>query len=150
MTTRILTVCLGNICRSPTAEAAIREAAAEMDVDLDVDSAGTGNWHVGGPSDPRMRRAASKRGLEIQSVARQVAPDDFDRFDLILAMDRRNLEDLEEMAPPDAHAELRLFRDFDPEGPGEVPDPYYGGEAGFALVVDMCRRTARALVSQLD
>ena len=150
MSTRILTVCLGNICRSPTAEAAIKEAAAEMDVDVVVDSAGTGNWHVGEPSDPRMRNAASKQGLRIESVARQVTADDFRTFDLIVAMDRRNLEDLEALAPADATAELCLFRDFDPEGPGEVPDPYYGGEAGFALVVDMCRRTARRLVAGLD
>ncbi|NND83596.1 MAG: low molecular weight phosphotyrosine protein phosphatase [Acidimicrobiia bacterium] len=150
MTTRILTVCLGNICRSPTAEAAIREAAGEMDVDVDVDSAGTGNWHVGGPSDPRMRRAAAKKGLTIESVARQVSADDFRSFDLIVAMDRRNLEDLEALAPADGTAEVRLFRDYDPSGPGEVPDPYYGGEAGFALVVDMCRRTARQLVAGLD
>lgn len=150
MSTRILTVCLGNICRSPTAEAAIKEAAAEMGVDVVVDSAGTGNWHVGEPSDPRMRRAASKQGLAIESTARQVTADDFRSFDLIVAMDRRNLEDLDAIAPSDATAEVRLFRDFDPEGPGEVPDPYYGGEAGFALVVDMCRRTARRLVAGLD
>lgn len=150
MSTRILAVCLGNICRSPTAEAAIREAASEMDVDVDVDSAGTGNWHVGEPSDPRMRRAAAKKGLAIESTARQVTADDFRTFDLIVAMDRRNLEDLEAIAPPGTTAGLRLFRDFDPDGPGEVPDPYYGGEAGFALVVDMCRRTARRLVAGLD
>ena len=121
-----------------------------MDVDVDVDSAGTGNWHVGEPSDPRMRRAAAKKGLAIESTARQVTADDFRTFDLIVAMDRRNLEDLEAIAPPGTTAGLRLFRDFDPDGPGEVPDPYYGGEAGFALVVDMCRRTARRLVAGLD
>lgn len=146
---KILTVCLGNICRSPTAEAAIREAADEMGVDLVVDSAGTGAWHVGGPADPRMRHTAHRMGLEVESIARQVTREDFFDFDLILAMDRRNLEDLRQLAPPGCRAEIRLFRDDDPEGPGEVPDPYYGGEAGFRLVVEMCRRTARSLVSGL-
>lgn len=149
MTTRILAVCLGNICRSPAAEAAIREAATDMEVDVVVDSAGTGNWHVGKPADPRMRHAASRSGLEIDSLARQISSRDFFDFDLILAMDRRNLEDLLAMAPAGSSAEIRLFRDHDPNGPGEVPDPFYGGEAGFTLVVEMCRRTARSLVAQL-
>ncbi len=149
MTKKILTVCLGNVCRSPTAEAAIREAAEEMEVDLLVDSAGTGGWHVGSPPDLRMQRAAIREGLDITSTARQITDADFEEFDLILAMDRRNLEDLTELAPPGCRAEIRLFRDFDPDGPGEVPDPYYGGDAGFRVVVEMCRRTARSLVARL-
>lgn len=146
---KILTVCLGNICRSPTAEAAIREAAEEMGVDLVVDSAGTDGWHVGDPVDPRMLQTAHRMGLDIDSTARQVTEQDFLDFDLILAMDNRNLTDLRRKAPPGYGAKIRLFRDDDPEGPGEVPDPYYGGEAGFRLVVEMCRRTARSLVSGL-
>ncbi len=120
-----------------------------MGVDLIVDSAGTGGWHVGSPPDRRMQQAATRQGLEVDSIARQVTHTDFEDFDLILAMDRRTLEDLLSLAPPDCHAEIRLFRDDDPEAPGEVPDPYYGGEAGFRLVVDICRRTARNLVARL-
>ncbi len=149
MAVRILTVCLGNVCRSPTAEAAIREAAEEMGVDLVVDSAATGGWHVGSPPDIRMQRAAQREGLTIDTIARQITDADFEDFDLILAMDRRNLEDLQAMAPPGCHAVIRLFRDDDPNGPGEVPDPFYGGDAGFRLVVEMCRRTARSLVGRL-
>ena len=146
---KILTVCLGNICRSPTAEAAIREAATEMEVGVIVDSAGTGGWHVGEPADARMRLAAQRQGLTIDSIARQVTETDFEKFDLILAMDRRSLEDLHSLAPEGCRAEIRLFRDDDPQGPGEVPDPYYGGEAGFRTVVEICRRTARSLVAKL-
>lgn len=141
-------MCLGNICRSPTAEAAAREAAAHAGVELDVDSAGTGSWHLGDPPDPRMARAAAGADLQVDGVARRVEPDDFERFDLIIAMDRTNLADLGRLAPDEAaRAKLRLLRDFDPEAGGdEVPDPYYGGTEGFAEVVRIARRSARGLV----
>ena len=149
---RILMVCLGNICRSPTAEAALREAAAEAAVDIEVDSAGTGGWHVGNPPDERMTAAAGEVGLSLAGAARQVTADDLGDYDLVLAMDRENLRDLRVLSPPDLpDGRIRLFREFDPEGPDEdVPDPYYGGPRGFVDVVTMARRTARELVRRID
>jgi protein-tyrosine phosphatase len=151
---KILLVCLGNICRSPTAEAAVREALADAGLDdrVEVDSAGTGSWHLGDPPDPRMRAAAAAEGLELDGSARRVRPDDFERYDLLLAMDRSNAHELVALAPDGAaRAKVRLFREFDPEPYGdEVPDPYFGGEAGFTRVVALCRRTAEGLVQHLE
>jgi protein-tyrosine phosphatase len=150
--TRILFVCLGNICRSPAAEAAFRHlvSAEGLEDQFLIDSAGTGAWHIGEPADRRMRDAAEHRGLAVTSLARQVAADDFDRFDLLLAMDYDNLRALQARAPA-AHAhKIRLFREFDPEGPGEdVPDPYYGDPDGFDDVLDIVTRTGRALLDDL-
>jgi protein-tyrosine phosphatase len=148
----ILTVCLGNICRSPTAEAAIRQAAADAGVALTVRSAGTGSWHLGEPPDARMRAAGAEVGLAIDGVAARVDVDALAEADLILAMDRSNLAELERVASSgDIDTPIVLFRDFDPDAaPGaEVPDPYYGGPDGFAEVVAICRRTAGALVDAL-
>jgi protein-tyrosine phosphatase len=152
MTTTILTVCLGNICRSPTAEAALRQAAAEAGADVVVRSAGTGSWHVGAPPDSRMRAAAAAVELELDGEAARVTADDLHDADLVLAMDAANLQDLQRLATAhDVTTPIRRFRVFDPEGPGDldVPDPYYGGEDGFRAVVEMCRRTADALIAQL-
>lgn len=148
---RILMVCLGNICRSPTAEAAVKEAAAEAGLDLRVESAGTGGWHVGDPPDPRMQAAAADEGLVLEGTARRVEAGDFDDFDLILAMDRQNRRDLLAQAPDDvAAAKVRLFREFQPDRDGmEVPDPYYGGEQGFVRVVRIARESAQGLVSAI-
>lgn len=152
---RILFVCLGNICRSPTAEAAVREAlvAEGLAHAVQVDSAGTGSWHVGSPPDARMRAAAAADGLVLEGIARQFTVDDFDRFDLVFAMDRANVRDLRELARDDVErGKVRLFRDFDPDGNGsplDVPDPYYGGAEGFREVVAMARRTARSLVADI-
>lgn len=148
---RILFVCLGNICRSPTAEAAVREAAAEAGVDVEVDSAGIGDWHIGEEPDARMCAAATESGLELAGRARQVTPEDLDRFDLLLAMDRDNYESLVAMAPDDVTRErIRLFREFDPDADGlEVPDPYFGGEEGFHEVVRIVRAAARGLVGEI-
>jgi protein-tyrosine phosphatase len=149
----LLVVCLGNICRSPTAEAAIREAAAAQGVQIEVRSAGTGAWHLGEPPDARMRAAADQAGLGLDGVAERVTAEAIAEADLVLAMDRSNLADLQALASSaGADTPIRLFREFDPEGgPGaEVPDPYYGGPDGFATVVEMCRRTASALVADLD
>lgn len=150
LTMRLLTVCLGNICRSPTAQAAILEAAAEAGLDLEVDSAGTGDWHIGELPDQRMRTAAEAAGLRLESRGRQVEPTDLEDYDLLLPMDHDNLRVLESMAG-DAPARIELFRTWDPlaDGDLEVPDPYYGGERGFTEVVEICRRTARALVQDL-
>ncbi len=155
MTTRpltVLTVCLGNICRSPTAEAAIREAAAANGLALTVRSAGTGSWHLGEPPDARMRAAGAEVGLTLDGVAERVAVSAMAEADLILAMDRSNLAELEQLAAGgDLDTPIVLFRDFDPDAaPGaEVPDPYYGGTDGFTEVVAICRRTAGELVDAL-
>lgn len=144
----ILTVCLGNICRSPTAEAAIAAAAEKAGLEVEVRSAGTGGWHVGQPPDPRMRAAGESIGLALDGQACQVTADDLDRYDLVLAMDRSNLAELRHLARSDAtRARIHLFRDFDPDGGGDVPDPYYGGPRGFEDVVEIVQRTARALVA---
>ena len=148
---RVLAVCLGNICRSPAAEAALAEAASDAGVDIEVDSAGTGAYHVGEPPDERMRRAAARAGLAISGRARQFEPTDFGRFDLIVVMDRANLRDVVELAPDEeAIDRVRLFRSFDPEADADdldVPDPYYGGADGFVQVVGMVRRAAAGLIA---
>lgn len=145
----ILAVCLGNICRSPTAEAALREAADEFGLDLDIRSAGTGDWHVGHPPDARMREAAAALGLTLSGTADQVDAAALRDADLVLAMDRSNLADLERLARSRAaRTDMRLFRSFDPlaDGDLDVPDPYYGGVEGFSEVVIMVRRTSRRIV----
>lgn len=148
----MLAVCLGNICRSPAAEAAITEAASSAGVDVEVDSAGTGAYHIGEPPDERMRRAAAQAGLSIAGRARQFEPEDFDRFDLIVVMDQANLHDVLAQAPDeDAAGRVRLFRSFDPTADDlDVPDPYYGGAEGFARVVDMVRRAAAGLITEIE
>lgn len=148
----VLTVCLGNICRSPTAEAALREAAEEAGFHCTVRSAGTGDWHVGSPPDRRMTSAAAEAGLHLSGVGEQVTPDHLDEADLVLAMDRANLADLRDLAAQaEVEADIRLYREFDPEAGDDldVPDPYYGGPDGFAHVVRMVRRTAPAVVEHL-
>ena len=148
----VLVVCLGNICRSPTAEAALREAAVDAGVDLEVRSAGTGTWHLGEPPDARMRAAAEAVGLELSGTAERVSSDALEDADLVLAMDATNLGDLRRLAD---HAgidtPIRRFREFDPhaEDDLDVPDPYYGGPEGFDEVVEMCRRTAAAVVEHV-
>jgi protein-tyrosine phosphatase len=150
-TPMVLTVCLGNICRSPTAEAALREAAADAGFDLVVRSAGTGGWHIASPPDRRMRQAAAEVGLTLDGAAEQVDARMLREADLVLAMDRSNLRDLERLAArADVDTPIHLFRDFDPDpGDGEVPDPYYGGQDGFTEVVTIVRRTAREVVRRL-
>jgi protein-tyrosine phosphatase len=149
----ILFVCLGNICRSPTAEGVLRAVAAREapELMLQVDSAGTAAYHVGEPPDPRTRQAAARRGYDLNALrARIVEPADFERFDLILAMDRENLRVLRRRAPADAHRRLRLFLEFAPEGaPEDVPDPYYGGPNGFEEVLDLVERATRGLIAHL-
>lgn len=150
MTTRVLLVCLGNICRSPTAEAAVREAAEEAGLDIQIDSAGTGAWHVGNPPDRRMTAAAAEDGLELSGSARQVMVDDFSDYDLIVAMDASNRDDLLRLAADGgARDRVRLFRDYAGEVGQDVPDPYYGGPDGFREVVTIVRRAARGLVEAI-
>jgi protein-tyrosine phosphatase len=150
---RILFVCLGNICRSPTAEAVLRTLAAREapELALEVDSAGTAGYHVGEPPDPRTRQAAARRGYDLRGQrARIVEPRDFERFDLILAMDRENLSVLRRRAPAQVHERLRLLLEFAPAGTAEdVPDPYYGGPNGFEEVLDLVEAAARGLIRHL-
>jgi protein-tyrosine phosphatase len=149
---RILIVCLGNICRSPTAEGVLRRIAARefAGLPLYVDSAGTANYHVGEPPDRRSVAAARRRGYDLASLrARQIAPADFDRFDYVLAMDRPNLEQLRVLGGG-AAARIGLFMQFAPQlGVEEVPDPYYGGIEDFERVLDLCEAGARGLLRSL-
>lgn len=152
MATRVLFVCLGNICRSPAAEGVFRHLVAEAGLSdgFVIDSAGTGAWHMGEPADERMQAAAHQRGVRLTSRARQVGRSDFDDFDWILAMDDSNLSHLRRLARPTDHERIRKFRDFDPDDAGaDVPDPYYGGPEGFDDVLDIVERTARALLDHL-
>jgi low molecular weight protein-tyrosine phosphatase len=152
---RVLFVCLGNICRSPTAEGVMRELvrSAGLEDSIELDSAGTGAWHVGHSPDPRAAAAARGRGIVLSGKARRVELGDFADFDLIIAMDRANLRDLQALAPPEARAHVRLLREFDPAGaPGDdldVPDPYYGEARGFEEVLDLVQAACAGLLEEL-
>lgn len=131
----VLFVCLGNICRSPLAEGAFREEALRRGLDVEIDSAGTGDWHVGHPPDRRAIAVARSHGVDIAGYrARQVAPADFSRFTHILALDAQNLRDLRRLEPPASSARLSLLLDHVPGREGEaVADPYYGDDKGFEV-----------------
>lgn len=152
---RISFVCLGNICRSPTAESVMRHLVAQAGLDdaIAIESAGTGSWHIGHAADPRSREEATRRGIVMEGTARQFDPDDFARLDLVLAMDHQNAADLIARAPdPTARAKVRLLREFDPTlaagADRAVPDPYYGGPDGFAEVFDMVERACVGLLDE--
>ena len=151
---RILFVCMGNICRSPTAEGVMRRLLEDEGLTdrVEVESAGTGAWHTGEPPDERATLAAHRRGVTLAGAARQVRPEDFRRFDLLIAMDRSNLRELLPHAPDEEAAEkVRLLREFDPGSSGDldVPDPYYGGDRGFETVLDMVEAACRGLLDEL-
>jgi protein-tyrosine phosphatase len=148
---RILAVCAGNICRSPAAEAAIREAAAEAGIEVETDSAGTGAWHIGQPPHPESVAAGARAGLVVEGRARKVTAADFERFDIILAMDRANLRDLRELAPSrESKARTRLFRTYDPAATAdEGPDPWGGPESGYDETVRIVRAAAIGLVAEM-
>ncbi len=150
---KVLFVCMGNICRSPTAEAAFRRLAEQeaRHLDLLIDSAGTHAYHSGAPPDRRAQSAALLRGIDLSPIrARQVCKEDFERFDLILAMDRHNHELLSDQKPAGVACEIRLFMEYAQNPTGEnVPDPYYGGANGFERVLDMIEDASRGLLSQL-
>jgi protein-tyrosine phosphatase len=148
----VLMVCMGNICRSPAGEGVLQSLiAARPDIDwIDIDSAGTIGFHAGREADARMRVAAGKRNITLHSRARQVQVDDLHRFSLVLAMDRDNLADLQRLVP-NPTAEVRLFSDFlDESWPTDVPDPYYGGEAGFDYVLDMLQAGCPRVLERLQ
>lgn len=136
---KVLFVCLGNICRSPTAEATLKMMASKLDATIEVDSAGTAAYHIGKSPDQRSQAAASKRGVDMSGIsARQAVSKDFYYYDYIFAMDESNYSDLSALAPNDATATLSLFlKEYGSMGYKEVPDPYYGGEDGFELVLDL-------------
>src|SRR6478609_628983 len=147
---RILFVCLGNICRSPTAEATMRKLVAEagLDGEVEVDGAGTGSWHLGEPPDERAAQAAARRGIELGGAARTVTRRDFDANDVLVAMDRSNRDDLLALAPSDEErAKVRLLLT-EPER--DVPDPYYGGADEFDRVLDVVDEGCRALLEELQ
>jgi protein-tyrosine phosphatase len=151
---RVCFVCLGNICRSPTAEGVFLHQLAALGVAglVDVDSAGTAGYHTGERADARSRSHALRRGVELPSRARRFETEDFERFDLVLAMDDDNAAELRRRAPDaTARDKVRLFRSYDASAPSgaSVPDPYYGGEAGFEEVLDQCERAAAGLIEAL-
>jgi protein-tyrosine phosphatase len=148
---KILVVCSGNICRSPAAEAAIRKAAAGVGIDVEVDSAGTGSWNVGEPPHPESVAAGARFGLEITGRARKFNPIDFDRYDMILVMDKSNLSDLVDLSPTkEAQAKIRLFRTFDPDtDESEVPDPWGGPAEGYDETIRIVTAAAEGLVDTL-
>ncbi|WP_207061098.1 low molecular weight protein-tyrosine-phosphatase [Motiliproteus sp. SC1-56] len=150
----VLFVCLGNICRSPTAHGVFLRLIEEAGLEgrVAVDSAGTAAYHIGKAPDPRTREAAVRRGYDLSALrARQVEPEDFQRFDYILAMDNSNLADLRDLAPAGGRARVQLFLEFAGSGaPSEVPDPYYGGADGFDQVLDLVEGAARGLLVEIN
>ncbi|MFI8609250.1 low molecular weight protein-tyrosine-phosphatase [Pseudomonas sp. NPDC077649] len=149
---KVLFVCLGNICRSPTAEGVLRHKlrAAGLEDRVQVDSAGTGDWHVGKAPDSRTRIAAQRRGYDLSALrARQVEAADFQRFDLILAMDQSNLRNLQALRPAGAQADLDLYLRRYELALDDVPDPYYGGEDGFEQVLDLIEQASEALLAEI-
>ncbi len=151
MSRAVLFVCLGNICRSPLAEAALRAEAQRAGLEIEIDSAGTGDWHLGYPPDPRAAAVAAKHGIDISQLrARQVSAADFARFDHIVALDAKNLADLEAMRPADSRATLSLLLDHVAGREGEaVADPYYGDDSGFDITWDDVTEGARGLLARI-
>lgn len=152
-TVKVLFVCMGNICRSPTAQGVFDRLVAEADLSTRVstDSAGTYAYHVGEPPDRRATEAAQRRGVDLSTQrARRVSPDDFEVFDYVLAMDSSNHEDMLEICRPEHTSKIRLFLEFAPGlGIDEVPDPYYGGATGFERVLDMIEEAAAGLLAEI-
>ena len=147
---RVLFVCLGNICRSPSAEGVFRDLAAEAGLAVETDSAGTSDWHVGSPPYAPMQEAAKTRGFDFSDLrARQFMTGDFDRFDLIIGMDDSNLDNIERLRPPGSQTPVRIFTDFAPEtGMNHVPDPYYTRD--FDQTLDLVQAASRGLITYLS
>ncbi len=153
MVVRVLFVCLGNICRSPTAEGVFRTTVqrAGLIEHIEIDSAGTHAYHVGEPPDARAQEAARRRGVDLSSLrGRKATRTDFERFDYLLAMDKENYQNLMAICPPGRADKVRLFLEFAPHRPErEVPDPYFGGDAGFERVLDMIEEASAGLLAHL-
>jgi len=148
----ILFVCLGNICRSPLAEAVFAQLVAQegLSPSFHIDSAGTASYHQGELADPRSRACASRRGVTLTHRARGVVEEDFHRFDVLVAMDQSNATELRRRAPSaEARKKVHLLREWDPVGPGEVPDPYYGGDSDFETVWHLCERSCPGFLQAL-
>ncbi|MBC6403287.1 MAG: low molecular weight phosphotyrosine protein phosphatase [Hyphomonadaceae bacterium] len=150
-TPRVLFVCLGNICRSPTAEAVFRKRAADASLDVETDSAGTSGCHAGEPPDPRSIRAGKKRGYNFYNIkSRMITEADFHYFDHILAMDMDNFRKLSSLCPHEHMSRLRLFADFAKDARiREIPDPYYAGTEKFESVLDLCEKAGDGLIALL-
>ncbi len=152
-TISVLFVCLGNICRSPSCEGVFRKLALahQIDVEIEIDSAGTGNYHIGHPPDARAIAAAARRDIDISDLrARQAHAQDMEIFDYVIAMDRMNHEDLMRLSPRHARSKIRLLMEFAHNWPDdEVPDPYYGGKAGFDRVLDMIEDASEGLIADI-
>ncbi|MFP4062368.1 MAG: low molecular weight protein-tyrosine-phosphatase [Halochromatium sp.] len=150
---RVLFVCMGNICRSPTAQGVFTKLVIEEGLShlIEIDSAGTHAYHVGEPPDPRARETAQRRGIDLsRQRARRAIAEDFERFDYVLAMDEANHRALSALCPPGFEERLRLFMDYAPQlEQREVPDPYYGGSNGFEAVFDMVDAAARGLLDAI-
>ncbi|MEZ9351272.1 protein-tyrosine-phosphatase [Vibrio splendidus] len=147
---KILVVCMGNICRSPTGEAVLRKKAQQMDIDVTVDSAGTIGFHQGNPPDSRSKSAGEKRGYSFKGItSRKVVDNDFEEFDLILAVDRANLDDLTNQCPAHLQYKLALFLSFGESQYQEIPDPYYGEGNGFELVLDLIEESSEAILRSM-
>ena len=154
MPVRVCFVCLGNICRSPTAEAAMRHLLEneQLTTQIEIDSAGTGDWHVGEPPDRRAKAAGKRRGIDVTGRARRIVAADFEYFDYVIAMDRSNQHDLVRLAPRAAdEGKVALFRSFDSDSlrDADVPDPYYGEGDGFTTVLDICEAACRGLLQHI-
>lgn len=148
---RVLAICAGNICRSPAAEAAIRAEAERAGIEVEVDSAGTGSWSIGNGPHPQAVAAGARAGLEIGGRARRINRADFDRFDVIVVMDRANLRDVLDLAPSlEDRARVRLFRTFDPATDAEeIPDPYGGPDEGYDVTIELVAAAAAGLIDTL-
>lgn len=147
---KILVVCMGNICRSPTGEAVLRKRAQQLNIDVAVDSAGTIGFHQGNPPDSRSKAAGEKRGYSFKGItSRKVMMNDFEEFDLILAADKANLDDLMSQCPAHLQYKIALFLSFGESQYQEVPDPYYGEGNGFELVLDLIEESSEAILRSI-
>ena len=146
---KVMFVCLGNICRSPLAHAVLEDMAGQENLDIFVESCGMGAWHIGDPSDPRMRRTAAGHGVRIDHYARRFQPSDLDDYDLIIPMDRENKNELLAYSNEGNRDKIILMRNWDPEGPGEVPDPWFGEDDGFETVYTIVERSCRKLLEDI-